>query len=336
MLFPACHHIRVARYVDLELWTGEIVEHFPVADDQVEPLWNVVWHRDGEEDDNEDLDAEELLFAVQLRRARKLPSERASETDWPEPRRRDESRSDEESDTAKHLARLQESEAAAHGEADDEPESSDEGGGESDFDDDESSASSDDDGSDESDFGDEDAPRKRKKKTAGATIFVEIAPEDSPVAPGTKQDEMEDDGAATGTGGSSSTASSTKASKGVRDRIIKMLKVGFAPSSNEQERKNGTCSLARRPHSLTRPTLVAMRLSQRWLKKYNLSEAELMQGRDENGELKSEGSLRGGIVSVNVVDPRKPGRYVHGDDAAPVQLTPPTPPPGPQRKSASG
>jgi arsenate reductase-like glutaredoxin family protein len=134
-----------------------------------------------------------------------------------------------------------------------------------------------------------------KKKRSGAqkgpvpTLEVHIAQQDLPDAPGTHVDDMPDkdyEFQPTLTGAS-------KADDEVKERIMKMLNMGFHEGSNENEAKR------------------AMKMAQKLMKRHNLSQALLLKERDAQNTGGSE-LLKGGLVKVNVTNLRtgKPSLYL--------------------------
>lgn len=139
--------------------------------------------------------------------------------------------------------------------------------------------------------------RKRKKaaaKVPDPPLQVLMEEKDVPAAPG-KRDGKEDgaeedddenngmDEIATLKGGRRGGV----ADRVTKDRIIKLLNTGFHATSNEHEAKN------------------AMKLAQRLMRKHNLSQAILLQERDDaakNETAAGEGVLKGGMVKVRIVN----------------------------------
>ena len=82
-----------------------------------------------------------------------------------------------------------------------------------------------------------------------------------------------------------------EAARAVKDRIIKLLNTGFHDESNEHEAKN------------------AMKLAQKLMKKYDLSQAILLKEREKKNEKdqssgNSDEILKGGIVRVQILNRR--------------------------------
>jgi hypothetical protein len=122
----------------------------------------------------------------------------------------------------------------------------------------------------------------RKEKLPPLEVLMKT--KDVPFSPGTKSEIGEstgiDEGSALVNG-----SGQQNADKAVKDRVIKLLNTGFHKESNEHEAKN------------------AMKLAQRLMRKHNLSQVLLLEEREEKeGSKAQEETLKGGIVSVRIVN----------------------------------
>lgn len=108
------------------------------------------------------------------------------------------------------------------------------------------------------------------------TIKVKIRDNDVPIAPATRTSEMPDEDYEY----QPHLAGASKADEKIRQRIIKLLNMGFHEGSNENEAKK------------------AMKLAQKLMRKHNLSQALLLQDRETMNE--GSESLKGGLVAVTV------------------------------------
>ena len=142
--------------------------------------------------------------------------------------------------------------------------------------------------------------RSNPKLPTQSPLEVIMEGKDVPSAPGKQEEDVE--GAADEPSSKddleeasllvSAGARKTKTDRVVKDRIIKLLNTGFHDQSNEHEAKT------------------AMKLAQRLMRKYNLSQALLLKERDEKrdgGEGGEDEVLRGGMVRVRIVN-RKTGK----------------------------